>query len=196
MSVANKVKIEPGTVAVFPGAGIPLKCWAPVKFRELVRRIRLRGTPVAAVGAKADRELGAEVAGSTGATNLCGEFSLQELAVFLKSCAALVTNDSAPMHISAAVGTSVIYLTRPNTAEEFAPVGPNHQRCCASTCVQPCEGFDAERRTSLRAFCECLQKITVEEVDLKLSTALTLLARAAVHRGKPEIEFAQARMSG
>jgi glycosyltransferase involved in cell wall biosynthesis/ADP-heptose:LPS heptosyltransferase len=192
LSVTNKVRIEPGTVAIFPGAGIPLKRWAPIKFRELARRLRLRGTPVSIVGAEADRALGAEVAGESGASNLCGEFSLQELSVFLEKCSVLVTNDSAPMHIGAAAGIALVYLSRPNTAEEFAPIGSIQERCCASRCAQPCEGFDAEKRGDLRAFCSCLQKITVEEVESKVLRALALLDSSPSRQTARQSDFAQA----
>jgi ADP-heptose:LPS heptosyltransferase/glycosyltransferase involved in cell wall biosynthesis len=171
-TVAEIGRAVPGTVAVFAGAGIPLKCWAPVKFKDLVRRLRLDGVPVSIIGSASDSDQADEIANGTGALNLCGKFSLLQLGVFLEDCAALVTNDSAPMHIGAVVGTTVVYITRPNTVEEFAPIGSRHLICCAKNCANPCGGFDAENRSDLPVFCRCIQSIGVDEVEAKVWDAV------------------------
>jgi glycosyltransferase involved in cell wall biosynthesis/ADP-heptose:LPS heptosyltransferase len=180
-TVAESCRPAPGTVAVFAGAGIPLKCWAPVKFRELVRRLTADRIPVAFVGSAADFEAASEIAQGSGAKNLCGRFSLLELAAFLEECAVLVTNDSAPMHIAAAVGTTVVQITRPVVAEEFAPVGAQHLTCCAVSCDTPCSGFDAEARDAMPDFCRCIQSVGVDEVESKVWDAIgTYTIRSAV----------------
>jgi ADP-heptose:LPS heptosyltransferase/glycosyltransferase involved in cell wall biosynthesis len=167
-AVRAVIHIQPRTTAIFLGAGIALKRWSPSKFQELIGRIRKRGIPVAIVGSEDDKELASVVANGSEAINLCGKFNLLELSVFLEGCTALVTNDSAPMHIAAAVGTPVIYITRPNTVEEFSPVGEGNVKCCAASCAHPCEGIDANRRNELVDYCSCIQGITVDEVETKL----------------------------
>jgi glycosyltransferase involved in cell wall biosynthesis/ADP-heptose:LPS heptosyltransferase len=175
------IDVAPGTVAVAPGAGVDFKRWSAAKYRELVRRLRARGVPVALVGTASERAITADVAGDSGALDLAGRFDLMELAAFFERCALLVANDSAPMHIAAAVGTPVVYITRPNTANEFAPVGERHVRCCASMCMRPCEGFNPERREAAVAFCRCIQGISVEEVDERVA-ALVPVNRSGIAR--------------
>ncbi len=163
--VAEAVPVLPGTVAVFAGAGVPLKRWSSAHFRELVRRLRERGFPVSIIGTTDQHALADAIAGDSGATNLTGRFDLHELAVYLEACAVLVSNDSAPVHVAAAMGTPVVCITRPNTADEFAPVGAGHRRCCAESCTQPCEGFNPLRRDAAFAYCRCIQAISVAEVE-------------------------------
>ena len=40
--------------------------------------------------------------------NLAGKTSLRELMALLKVCRVLLTNDSGPMHVAAALGTPVV----------------------------------------------------------------------------------------
>lgn len=166
-AVRAVIHTQPRTTAIFLGAGIPLKRWSPSKFQDLIGRISRRNVPVAIIGSEEDGELASRVAIGSEAINLCGKFSILELSVFLGECAVLVSNDSAPMHIAAAVGTPVIYITRPNTVEEFSPVGQRHVRCCTPNCMTPCEGIDAHKRNELVDYCSCIQSITVDEVEAK-----------------------------
>jgi lipopolysaccharide heptosyltransferase II len=52
--------------------------------------------------------------------------SLKQLAAILKRCTALVTNDSGPMHIAAAVGTPVVAIFGPTNPKLQGPVGDYH----------------------------------------------------------------------
>jgi glycosyltransferase involved in cell wall biosynthesis/ADP-heptose:LPS heptosyltransferase len=153
------------TVALALGAGIPLKRWAPVKFRELARRLRERGFPVAIVGAAADARLSENWAPEYGCLDLCGRLDLHELAAYLSRVGCLVANDSAPMHIAAAAKIPVVYITRPPVYDEFRPVGFGHIGCVADRCENPCKGFDPDDRTGTPEFCRCIQSITVEQVE-------------------------------
>jgi lipopolysaccharide heptosyltransferase II len=52
--------------------------------------------------------------------------NLKGLAALLGRCSALVTNDSGPMHIAAAVGTPVVAIYGPTNPELQGPVGNQH----------------------------------------------------------------------
>ena len=171
-------EFKPGTVALFTGAGIPLKKWAAGNFLELARRLVAARIPVVLVGAGPEAEVARQISTETGAVNLCSRFTLPQLAAALSRCAVLVSNDSAPVHIAAAMGTPVVYITRPLVREEFAPVGDQHQACCADHCQKSCGGFDPVTRAHDVGTCACIQGIAVADV---LSKTLTILgsARAA-----------------
>jgi ADP-heptose:LPS heptosyltransferase len=158
---------QPGkrTVVLALGAGIPLKCWAPVKFRELARRLRERGYPVSIIGAASDSALSSEWSESYGCADLCGKLNLRELAAYLSRVGCLVANDSAPMHIGAASGIPVVYIMRPPVRDEFEPVGPGHVACSVAHCPNPCKGFDPNDRSGMPEFCACIQSITVDQVE-------------------------------
>ena len=57
--------------------------------------------------------------------NACGRLSLRESAALIGKAAALVTNDSAPLHFAAAAGTPTVALFGPTLpAFGFGPRGP------------------------------------------------------------------------
>lgn len=153
------------TVVLALGAGVPLKRWAPIKFRELARRLRGRGLPVAIIGTDADARLSEEWDAALGCVNLCGAFDLNELGAYLSQVGCLVANDSAPMHIGAAAGIPVVYIIRPLVHEEYTPVGRGHVACVRPSCPDPCKGFDPADPTGTRGFCACIQSISVDEVE-------------------------------
>lgn len=177
-SAADKAAVDrvhtfaPGTVALFTGAGVPLKKWPAVKFRELASRLSSAGVPVVLVGSNEESDLAGKICAETSATNLCARFSLLQLAVALSRCAVLVSNDSAPVHIAAAMETPVVCITRPPVRQEFAPVGEHHRVCCAEACANPCGGFDPGTRGQADGICACIAGIPVEHV---LQNTLSLL---------------------
>jgi len=80
-------------------------------------------------GGPSDREiaqavstgLGRQLAGQP-VINLAGQTTLRELAGALKSCRLLLTNDSGPMHLAAAVGTPVVVLFGSTSPEMTGPI--------------------------------------------------------------------------
>jgi heptosyltransferase-2 len=80
-------------------------------------------------GGPADREiahfiwtgLGQDPAGQA-AINLAGQTTLRELAAALQSCRLLLTNDSGPMHLAAAVGTPVVVPFGSTSPEMTGPI--------------------------------------------------------------------------
>jgi|TARA_Y100000310_G_C20690545_1_gene821897 heptosyltransferase-2 len=58
--------------------------------------------------------------------NLTGSFSLKQLFRVIERCKVYISNDTGPMHISAAQGTDTIGLFGPNTPDRFAPYGKNN----------------------------------------------------------------------
>lgn len=86
-------------------------------------------------------------------------FSLQELAALIKKSDVLVTNDSGPMHIAAAVGTPVVALFGPT---EPARTGPYTENCIVIKKEMDCSPCFRSRCTK-KSF-ECMEFITVDEV--------------------------------
>jgi ADP-heptose:LPS heptosyltransferase len=52
--------------------------------------------------------------------------SLGRFAGLLAECDVLITNDSGPMHLAAAVGTRVVDLAGPSDPRRTGPYGPGH----------------------------------------------------------------------
>jgi heptosyltransferase-2 len=105
------------------------KRWLPERYAAVGDRLARRvGARVAIVGGEAERALGETVAGAmTGSPRvLCGRTTLPELVGVLANLRLLVTNDSGPMHVSAALGVPVVAVFGPTDWRETAPIGPRH----------------------------------------------------------------------
>ena len=62
---------------------------------------------------------------------LCGETTLPELVGVLARARLLLTNDSGPMHVAAALGVPVVAVFGPTDWRETAPVGTRTARARA-----------------------------------------------------------------
>ncbi len=119
-------------------------------------------------GGGRDRELVANLAatlaaqiGGLNVINLCGQTSLRELCAALKACELLLTNDTGPMHVSAAVGTPVVVPFGSTSPELTGPApspGSRHEIILGVAPCAPC--FLPTCPVDLR----CLRGITVGRV--------------------------------
>jgi heptosyltransferase-3 len=122
------------------------KCWPSERMAELVDALGADGHNIVVTGAPDARERAmiAEIrARSTAAwVDLSGQLSLREMAALSARARLFVGVDSAPMHIAAAVGTSVVALFGPSGELEWAPWGGQHRIVSSDqhTC-RPC-GMD------------------------------------------------------
>jgi len=114
-------------VALLPGARWINKRWPAEHFSELVRTLSKSHPDVrfAVLGGKDDQALGETISQSEPArvVNLCGATSLLEMIEFLRRCDLLVTNDSGPMHVAAALGRPLLALFGPTAPERTGPYG-------------------------------------------------------------------------
>lgn len=122
-------------VGLNPGAEYgPAKRWPLEKFAALASSVEEK-KPVAWVvfGGKADQSTAAALVeslkglkvakgrSSTEVVDLAGRTTLRELAVGLAGCRVVVTNDTGPMHLGAAVGTPVVVPFGSTTPDLTAP---------------------------------------------------------------------------
>ncbi len=93
--------------------------------------------------------------------NLAGKTSLRELCALLKLCRVLVTNDSGPMHVAAALGTPVVVPFGSTSAELTGPGLPGdlrHRLLKSNVACSPC--FQRACPIDFR----CMEGITIERM--------------------------------
>jgi heptosyltransferase-2 len=91
--------------------------------------------------------------------NLAGRTSLRELAGALKLCSFVLTNDTGPMHLAAAVGTPLVAIFGSTSPELTGPVfSPRARVVRTNVPCSPC--FRQECPIDLR----CLHGINIDEV--------------------------------
>jgi ADP-heptose:LPS heptosyltransferase len=122
------------------------------------------------VGAPSEREYVAAVAAGIGANNervvdLSGQLSIGQLAALLESAALVLTNDSGPMHVAAALGTPTLGLFGPETPQMYSPLGARATALYRPTVCSPCINVHNNKvSTCIHGRPECLVNLTVEDV--------------------------------
>jgi lipopolysaccharide heptosyltransferase I len=143
-------------VAVNPSARWETKLWGVDNYRALAQR--LPRERVVFTGSSSEANWIGRLA--QGCLNLAGKTDLAQLAELYRRCALLITNDSGPMHIAAAVGTPVVAIFGPTDPALTGPYGKQHVVLRAGIPCSPC----------LKPYCthtprmECMSLVTVEQV--------------------------------
>jgi ADP-heptose:LPS heptosyltransferase len=110
-------------VVLHPGASVPARAWSPQRCAQAVRELAEAGHRVVVTGGGGERDLTARVAGAHG-LDLGGRTGAAELAGVLAGARAVVTGNTGPAHLAAAVGTPVVSLFAPVVpAERWRPYG-------------------------------------------------------------------------
>jgi heptosyltransferase-2 len=129
-------------IGVNPGAYYgSAKRWAPERFAAAAALVARRlGARIAIVGAAAERPLGEAVAAQLGgsARVLCGDTTLAGLVGVLSELRLLLTNDSGPMHLAAALGTPLVAVFGSTDWTETGPVSERARVVREDTECAPC----------------------------------------------------------
>jgi ADP-heptose:LPS heptosyltransferase len=96
--------------------------------------------------------------------DLTGKTSLAELMLLLRRSAMLVTNDSGPLHLAAALGVPTVSLYGPETPELYGPVGDNHLVFYASHWCSPCLSVYNAKIAMCHGENECMRQIRLDDV--------------------------------
>lgn len=142
-------------VALHPYATHALKAWPEGHWRRLVSLLDDAGIPWLVLGAGTPLFPG-DPRDITNVTNL------RQSTAVLSRCRALVSGDSGPMHLAAAVGTPVVALFGPTTREwGFFPAGP-----CDTVLERdlPCRPCSLHGKFACPRNGECLAAISPEAV--------------------------------
>jgi lipopolysaccharide heptosyltransferase II len=161
-------------MAIQPGARWENKRWPVECFAELVRSLakKFPDTRFVILGTAEDQPLGEIIARAEPqrCQNLCGQTSLLEMVEWLRRCELMITNDTGPMHVAAALGKPLVALFGPTEPRRTGPYGHLESVLRLDLPCSPC----------LKSHCtyekpdECLKAISpatvFERVKCKLQT--------------------------
>ncbi|MEO8340768.1 MAG: glycosyltransferase family 9 protein [Nitrospirota bacterium] len=161
----NRSGVTPGTswVAMNVSARWPTKRWPAASFAEVADRLQQEGCgAVVLIGGSDERADVIAVSGTmkTPAIDLAGATTVGLLPALLSRASLLITNDSGPMHIAAAVGTPVVALFGPTSAARTGPYGAGHGVLTGKVPCSPCFSRTCHNPSPL----ECLRTVSPEQV--------------------------------
>jgi lipopolysaccharide heptosyltransferase II len=114
-------------LALQPGARWSNKRWPAENFAALVRRLSADNAELrfAILGGAEDQPLGAIIARAAPeqCLDLTGQTSLPEMVEWLRLSELVVTNDSGPMHVAAALGKPLVAIFGPTEPHRTGPYG-------------------------------------------------------------------------
>jgi lipopolysaccharide heptosyltransferase II len=147
-----------------PGARWKNKRWPAKNFAELVRALaeRFLAARFAILGNKGDQPLGEIIlqAAPEKVLNLCGATSLPEMIELLRLGDLMVTNDTGPMHVAAALGKPLIALFGPTEPRRTGPYGQLENILRIELPCSPCMKSDCSWKNPN----ECLNAISPQAV--------------------------------
>jgi lipopolysaccharide heptosyltransferase I len=152
-----------------PGAAWPNKRWPPARFAEVAAFLRdVRGlASVVLWGPGEEAVAEAIVAASSGAARMAPATEIADLVELGRAATLVISGDTGPLHIAAAVGTPAVAI--------YGPTDPHRNGPWASddVMVSRFESCDChyQRRCTRQDW--CLDSITVAEVTAAIQQRLT-----------------------
>lgn len=177
-------------VVVHPGASAPSRRYPAAGYAAVVRRLATEaGWQIILTGGAGERDLVASIQAMAGipAVAFAGDLALAALAALIADAPLLITNNTGPAHIAAAVGTPVVDL--------YALTNPQH-----TPWGVPCRvlSHDVPCKNCFKSVCplghhDCLRRVPPDAVYV---AALELYAAAGTTRHRAATPGARAPAAG
>lgn len=162
-------------VVIHPHCRKPANVWPAARFAVLARALMAKGLSVALLGGTAARQAcDAVAAAAPGVLRADGQLALLASAVLLARASVVVTGDTGPMHLAAAVGTPIVALFGPANPVRTGPYTDRAEIVSARLPCRPCYGRDCKLGYAQPP---CMELISVSNV---LSAVERALARPAL----------------
>ncbi|MBI4750339.1 MAG: glycosyltransferase family 9 protein [Acidobacteria bacterium] len=151
--------------AVFhPAAAFATKQWAPVRFAQVIDRVRELGLKPIICVARSETGVARAIQGdliSRDETLVIDHFSLSEMMALIAGASLFVGNDSGPAHIAAALGRPMVVIFGSSNEEVWHPwtTSPHEVVRRRLPCV-PCAGYTCQVFPEP----ECIKGVEVRDV--------------------------------
>jgi ADP-heptose:LPS heptosyltransferase len=155
-------------VGVHVSGGRAIKQWPPARFADVaVRLADARGAVIVATGSRADRGLIADLQAAAAPRQVIdasGADGLLVAAAILERLTLLVTGDTGPMHLAAAVGTPVVAVFGPSDPVRYATAGPFDTVVRVDLPCSPCNRIRQPPARCVGHTPDCLAGVTADAV--------------------------------
>ena len=160
-------------IVLQPGARWDNKCWPVEHFAELAQKFSGHEFRFAILGGLADRPFGERIVRAVPerCLDLTGRTSLLQMVEWIRRSDLMVTNDTGPMHVAAALGKPVLALFGPTEPRRTGPYGQIKNVLRLDLPCGPCMKSHCRYEKPM----ECLRGLSAE---LVFSRAHAILSRA------------------
>jgi ADP-heptose:LPS heptosyltransferase len=166
-------------VGLHLSGGRAIKQWEPDRFAEVARRlIDSAGATVVLTGSDADRSLvnaAAQTLPRSQVIDAAGHVDLLTLAAILERLDLLITGDTGPMHLAAAVATPIVAVFGPSDPARYAPRGPLDRVVRVDLPCSPCNRI---RRPPARCTGHTPDCLALLPADSVFTAAMAVLQEA------------------
>lgn len=159
------------TVAINPGSDQPKKRLHPDRLADIADRlVEQCNARIILLGGPGEMSISQHIQDTMNhdAINLAGKLTLNDLVYIISQLDLLITNDSAPMHIAAALNIKQVAIFGPGYPELFRPYtsSDNYILIYKHLDCRPCNNKEC-------GHISCIESITSEEVFEAANTLLT-----------------------
>jgi lipopolysaccharide heptosyltransferase I len=135
-------------VPINPVATWPTKLWDNAGFAQVADWVAGQGRQVVFTGGKGDRPVIDAIIARMHqpAVSLAGETTLKTLAALYRSARLVISTDTGPMHLAAAVGTPVVAVFGSTAPWRTGPYGEGHQVVRLDLPCSPCLKRECDHR--------------------------------------------------
>ncbi|MDD4980295.1 MAG: lipopolysaccharide heptosyltransferase II [Candidatus Omnitrophica bacterium] len=158
----NNITAQDKIIIIAPGARSHTKRWDKEKFTELIPHlIKEFGVKVALVGDKDDAYITRYITENCRCSvlDLSAKTTLGQLACLLKKAKAVITNDSAVLHLASYLNLPIVAIFGPTNEAKYGPWSEISAVVKKDIFCRPCEKAQCRFGTL-----KCLQLIKVEDV--------------------------------
>lgn len=170
---ANALGEDSRWVAIHPGATAASRRYPPEKFAEVANRLTAEGYEIVFTGNASEAGLIRSIQRQMRAPgrSLAGELDLAQLAALIEAAPVLISNNTGPVHVAAAVGTPVVDLYA-LTNPQHTPWGVLHRVL----------SYDVPCKYCYKSICpeghhDCLRRV---EPEMVVRAAVELMEEANV----------------
>jgi lipopolysaccharide heptosyltransferase II len=151
------------------------KRWTPEGWTALIDRLQARGVAVALVGSTGDASLAKRIAAACGRAPmvLAGQTSVGELIGVLDQAAVVVSGDSGPLHLAAALRRPVVAIHGPSDPRISGPTGTCSRVVRLALSCSPCYDGSYAAQCPLGHH-RCMRELTSDQVERAVLSLLPI----------------------
>jgi lipopolysaccharide heptosyltransferase II len=163
-------------LAIQPGARWLTKRWPVEYFSQVVRDLAARRVfRFVLLGAPEDRSIAESIASAAPqrCLNLAGQTSLPEMVEWIRASELIITNDTGPMHVAAALGKPMVAIFGPTEPRRTGPYGHLEEALQLDLPCVPCLRSRCRNPKHLECLRELAPGTVLNAVERRLSQPRT-----------------------